>query len=178
MQTIQPIQIENASAGTKRLLEAADAEFGATINMIRTIAQSAAALEGYLRFSSALASGKLDEKFRQQLALAVAQANGCGYSLAAHTTLAGRLGLTVDEIRASREARSADSKVDAGLKFTRDLVVRGGDCSPEDLRSLRKPATLRARSSRSSPMSGSTYMRTISTSPLTPRSTFRRSHSI
>src|SRR5215470_9618777 len=98
MQYIQPIEIENASEGTKRLLEAADAEFGAAPNMTRTMAQSPAALEGYLRMSRALAGGKLDPKLSQQIALTVAQANGCEYTLAAHTVFAGRLGLTGEEI--------------------------------------------------------------------------------
>jgi uncharacterized peroxidase-related enzyme len=137
MQTIQPIQIEDAGVEVKRLLQAVNDELGFTPNMVKSMAQSPAALEGYLRLHNALAGGKLDPKFREQLALAIAQANCCEYSLAAHTTLAGKLGVTRDEIQESREARSTDRKTDAGLSFARDLVGSRGDCSLEDLRQLR-----------------------------------------
>src|SRR5882724_9850923 len=138
MQTIQPIQTENASVEVKRLLEAVGAEYGLIPNMMKAMAQSPSALEGYLRFSSALSGGALDPKFREKIALVVAQANGCEYSLAAHTASAGRLGLIGGEILASREAWSPDPKTSAGLKFARDIVISGGDSPAEDLRQLRQ----------------------------------------
>src|SRR5437764_14216937 len=103
MQTIQPIQTENSSVEAKRLLEAAGDEYGLIPNMMKAMAQSPAALEGYLRFSGALAGGSLDPKLREQIALTVAQVNGCMYSLASHTASAGRLGVDGDEILARRE---------------------------------------------------------------------------
>jgi uncharacterized peroxidase-related enzyme len=138
MQTIQPIQTENASVEAKRLLQAVSAEYGLIPNMMKAMAQSPSALEGYLRFSSALAGGALDPKFREQIALTVAQANGCVYSLAAHTSSAGRLGVAGDEILSSREAWSPDTKRSAGLKFARDIVISSGDGPGEDLRQLRQ----------------------------------------
>jgi len=133
MQTIQPIQLENASDSTKRLLLAASGLTGLPSNMIRTVAHSQRALEGYLQFSRALAGGRLDPRERVQLALTVAQANLCEYSLAYHTALARKLGLIDDHILASRQGHADDPKVDAALRFARELVAENGDCSPEEL---------------------------------------------
>ena len=88
-----------------------------TPNMMKTMARSPAALDGYLAFSGALAAGGLNVKFREQIALAVAQANQCEYCLAAHTAIGGMVGLTQDQVTAAREVRNGDAKVDAGLKF-------------------------------------------------------------
>jgi AhpD family alkylhydroperoxidase len=137
MQTIQPIQDEHRDSQTERLLNVVRGELGLTPNMMKTMAQSPAALEGYLNLSGALASGVLDPQLREQVALAVAQANRCEYSLAAHIALGRKAGLTEDEILASREARAADSRSDAALKFVRDLVIHRGDLLAGNLRRLR-----------------------------------------
>ena len=133
MQTIEPIQLENASDATKRLVVSASADNGLPSNMIKSMAQSPNALEGYLQFSRALKGGKLDQEEREQIALAVAQANLCEYSLAYHTALARKLGLTDDHILESRDGRAIDRKLDAALRFAKDLVAESGDCSPADL---------------------------------------------
>jgi uncharacterized peroxidase-related enzyme len=133
MQTIQPIQLENASEATKRLLATESAKTGLPSNMMKSLAQSPAVLEGYMQFRRALDGSKLDRIEREQIALAVAQANLCEYSLAYHTALARKLGLTDDHIMASREGRAADRKVDAALRFARELVAESGDCSTSEL---------------------------------------------
>jgi AhpD family alkylhydroperoxidase len=137
MQTIQPIQNEQHDAQTQRLLDAVRGELGLAPNMMKTMAQSPAALEGYLNLSGALANGVLDPQLREQIALTVAQANRCEYSLAAHVTLGRKAGLTEDRILASREACAADYRTDVALKFVRDLVISRGDLLAENLRRLR-----------------------------------------
>src|ERR1700751_3580308 len=100
---------------------------------MKTLPQIPQGLEGFLPFSCALAGGKLDQKVREQIALAVAQANLCEYSLAYHTTIARKLGLSDNEILASREGRAADSRIEAALRFARELVAENGDSSTEEL---------------------------------------------
>jgi uncharacterized peroxidase-related enzyme len=124
VQTILPVQTEVTANG----------ERGLVCNMLRTMAQSPGALEGYLQFKRALDSGVLSAKIREQIALAVAQTNLCEYSLAQHAHQASQLGLTKEQILASREARSMDGAIDAVLRFARNLAARGGECSPVELR--------------------------------------------
>jgi AhpD family alkylhydroperoxidase len=137
MQTIQPIQDEQRDSQTQRLLDVVRGELGLTPDMMKTMAQSPASLEGYLNLSGALSNGVLDPQLREQIALTVAQTNRCEYSLAAHVALGRRASLTEDEILASREARAADYRTDAALKFVRDLVISRGDLLAENLRRLR-----------------------------------------
>jgi AhpD family alkylhydroperoxidase len=141
MQTIQPIQIENAEGPMLRILEVVKSEQaaffneeGALSNMVQTLAHSPRAIEGYVHFNRTLAHGKLGSKFREQLALAVAQANQCEYSLSQHASMARRLGLSNNEILASREARGTDVKTRVALQFAQGLVTRSSGTDAEDLR--------------------------------------------
>ena len=86
------------------LLDIVQSKLGMTPNLMRTLANAPAALKGYLDLNTALAGGVLDGKFREQIALAVAQANACDYCLSAHTTLGAMAGLTPNEVTASRGA--------------------------------------------------------------------------
>jgi len=129
MSRITPIEPADASGKAKQLLDAVHKNLGLTPNLMKTLAASPAALEGYLSLNTALAGGVLDTKFREQIALAVAQANACEYCLAAHTALGTLAGLQPEEITASREARAADARLDAGLKFARAIVLNRGQVS-------------------------------------------------
>jgi AhpD family alkylhydroperoxidase len=124
MQTIRPVQMEDAAEATRRIYESVSATQGGLSNMIKTMGHAHNVLQGYVQFNGALNGGKLSPKLREQIALTVAQADRCEYSLAQHAERAGRLGLTQEEIASSREARSVDPKTDAALKFARDLVTR------------------------------------------------------
>ena len=138
MQTIQPIQDEHRDFRTQRLFDVVRGELGLTENMVKTMAQSPAALEGYLNLNGALNNGALDPQLREQIALTVAQVNRCVPSLAAHISLGRKAGLTDVRIMASQDACAADSRSDAALKFVRDLVIRRGDLLADNLRRLRE----------------------------------------
>src|ERR1700704_2982066 len=120
MQTTPSVAPIRTSAHARRLLDAVTAEQGFASNMITAMAQCPPALEGYLHLNCALAAGSLSSKLRVKIALAVAQANECEYSLAQHSAHAGQLGLNEDQIRASREACGVV------LQFVRDLVRKPG----------------------------------------------------
>jgi AhpD family alkylhydroperoxidase len=131
MQIIEPIASAHADGAAIALTETGNAEAGFPSNMIRTMAQSPHALDGYLQFNRALASGKLDPKLRERIALTVAQVNDCEYSLAQHTLLAARLGLTEEDIIESRDGRGRDRRTVAALTFARSLVRTGDAQAPE-----------------------------------------------
>ena len=77
-------------------------------------------------------------KTREQIALAVAQANECDYCLAAHTTLGKMAGLSADQIRDSRRATSVEPKADALIRFARTVVDTKGRVSNADLQTVRE----------------------------------------
>jgi uncharacterized peroxidase-related enzyme len=138
MSRIQPIQNADATGKAKQLLDGVQAKLGKTPNLMKTLAQAPAALEGYLNLSGALAAGTLDAKFREQLALAVAQANSCEYCLSAHSTIGKMAGLRAEEVTASRRSQSDDPKRNAGLKFAQLLVVQRGLVSDAALEAVRR----------------------------------------
>ncbi len=138
MQRITAIQPNEATGKAKQLLDGVQAKLGMTPNLMKTLAASPAALEGYLTFSGALGTGVLNGKFREQIALAVAQANSCEYCLSAHSTIGKMVGLTPEEIAASREARAEDPKRDAGLRFAQSIVVQRGEVSDPALDTIRQ----------------------------------------
>jgi AhpD family alkylhydroperoxidase len=76
-------------------------------------------------------------KIREQIALAVAEANGCDYCLAAHTAVGKAIGLTPEQIRDSRLGGGVDGKTDALVKFARRMVDARGKVSDADLVAVR-----------------------------------------
>ena len=137
MSRIQPIQPAEATGKAKQLLDGVQAKIGMTPNLMKTLAQAPAALEAYLNFNGALGGGVLDAKFREQIAIAVAQANSCEYCLSAHTTIGKMTGLKPEELAASRHAQAVDPKQDAGLKFAQALVIHRGLVSDAALQGVR-----------------------------------------
>ncbi len=86
-------------------------KLGTVPNLFRVIANSPAALAGYLGLSGALAGGVLDAATRERIALAVAEFNGCGYCLSAHTYLARNVAkLDAAEVAANRDGTSGDPR--------------------------------------------------------------------
>lgn len=137
MPRLEAIDPREATGRTKELLDGVQAKLGRVPNLLRTFANSPAALEGYLNFSGALAGGQLDAKLREQIALTVADANSCEYCLSAHTAIGKMVGLVDEEILASRRAASADPRTNAALVFAHRIVVKRGELDDSDVREVR-----------------------------------------
>ncbi|UUO07205.1 carboxymuconolactone decarboxylase family protein [Blastopirellula sp. J2-11] len=137
MSRLNAIAPENAEGKSKEMLETVGRKLGMVPNMMRTMANSPAVLEGYLSLSGALGHGKLSAKVREQIALAVAQANGCDYCLAAHSAVGKMVGLTSDQIGDSRNGRSIDPATDSLLRFARQIVETRGQVSDADVQAVR-----------------------------------------
>lgn len=133
-----PATIADAPQASQPMLEAVQKQLGVVPNLFRTVATSPAALEGYLGLSGALAKGWLPAPTRERIALAVAEINGCGYCLAAHTYLGRNLAKLDDaEILANRHGGSNDPKADAAVRFAASIVHQRGHVSDEEVRAVR-----------------------------------------
>ncbi|MBA4032460.1 MAG: peroxidase [Planctomyces sp.] len=137
MPRITALDPQHATGHVKELLEGVGRKLGMVPNMMRTMAQAPAVLEGYLQFSGALGHGQLSAKVREQIALAVAQANGCDYCLAAHSAIGKMVGLTADQLRDSRQGEAVDPGTDALLRFVRQVVETRGRVSDADVQAVR-----------------------------------------
>ena len=138
MSRLNLIAPEDANGKAKELLDAVKGKLGLVPNMTRAMANSPAVLDGYLQLSGALGKGKLPAKIREQLALAVAQANGCDYCLAAHSTIGKMVGLTADQIRDSRLGTAVDPKTDVLIRFARKVNESRGRVSDRDIAEVRE----------------------------------------
>jgi uncharacterized peroxidase-related enzyme len=138
MSRFAQIAPETATGKAKQLLDSVKAKLGLVPNMTRAMANSPAVLNAYLQFSGALAAGSLSAKSREQIALAVGQANECDYCLSGHSALGKMAGLTPDQIRDSRQGTAADGKTDALLRLSRKLVETRGQVSDGDVDAARR----------------------------------------
>lgn len=138
MQRIIPINLENATGEAKRLLEMTQERYGMTTNFEKTLANSPAALEGYLNFKEHLKGGLLDATLLERIALLVSEKNRSPYCLAAHTTLGRVVGLSEEEIVDSRGGVSPDSKVEIALQFVCRVLEKHGQISDADLARIRR----------------------------------------
>ena len=133
-----PATIEDAPQAAHDLLYAVKAKIGQVPNLYRLTATSPATLGGLLGLSGALGDGALSPALREQIALTVANVNGCGYCNAAHGFIGKQmLKLDDDTIAAAREGRASDPKADAALRFARKVAVSRADVSDADVAEVR-----------------------------------------
>jgi uncharacterized peroxidase-related enzyme len=133
MSRFHPVEPSNAKGKQKELLDSVKGKLGIVPNMTRVMAASPAVLEAYLGFSGALATGLLDAKTREELALLTAQENHCNYCLSAHTAIGKMVGLNHDEIVASRKGSGTSPKTTAALTFAKCVLDTKGEISEADL---------------------------------------------
>ncbi|MGP0067114.1 MAG: carboxymuconolactone decarboxylase family protein [Isosphaeraceae bacterium] len=137
MSRLNQIAPETATGRTKELLDAVKGKLGLVPNMTRAMANAPAVLEGYLEFSGALGKGKLPARSREQLALAIGQANGCDYCVSAHSAIGKMVGLTAEQVRDSRLGTAVDSKDGVLIRFARKVLESRGQVSDDDIRQVR-----------------------------------------
>ena len=70
MARIEPINPKDTTGKAKDLLDSVQVKFGKAPNIFKTMANSPAALEGFLPLQGALAGGVLSESFQEQVAFA------------------------------------------------------------------------------------------------------------
>ena len=133
-----PANIEIAPAAARPLLEAVGKQLGSVPNLFRIVSNSPAGLEGYLGLNGALGHGQLDVRTRNRIALTVAELNGCGYCLSAHTYL-GRNVAKLDDAEMVRNQRgtSSDPKAEVALSFAAKLVRERGHVTDADVAALK-----------------------------------------
>ncbi|GAA3072670.1 hypothetical protein GCM10010464_40940 [Pseudonocardia yunnanensis] len=114
-------------ADQRELLEQTAAQLGKVPNLYAAIANGPAALRGYLVLREALGNGALDARTREKLALLIAEVNGCGYCVAAHTFRGTRLfKMSAQELLDTRQARDSDPHTEAVLHIARAVLRTGG----------------------------------------------------
>ncbi|WP_241002888.1 carboxymuconolactone decarboxylase family protein [Streptomyces sp. CB01881] len=113
------------------LLDRVQKQLGRVPNLYASMAEAPAALEGYLAMRDQLGRGVLRARVREQLALLVAQENDCTYCVSAHSLRGGTMGLSNEELLATRDASDADPHTRALLALARELIRTRGRIGDE-----------------------------------------------
>ncbi len=139
MTRLTAINPEQATGKTKELFTVIQRKLGMVPNMMRTMGNSPAFLEGYLNLSAALAGGTLSAKTGELIALTVAESNHCNYCLSAHSYIGANL-VKIDaaSLEAARNASSTNAKTDAILKFAATLVEKKGLVNNMDVNTVKE----------------------------------------
>lgn len=137
MARVTIIDPNTATGEARQLLDAVQAGLGVVPNFIRVLANSPAALNGFLGLHSIAGAGALDPQTRERIALSVAEQNACQYCVSAHTAIGRKVGLANEEMLANRAGRSADAKAEAALTFARALVEHTGQVSKAEFDAVR-----------------------------------------
>jgi len=128
MNALKPLTIETAPEESKDTLRGIQKGFGFIPNLMATFANSPAVLNGYMGLDAAWDKSSLTPKERQVILLATSVENSCKYCTAAHSTiLKGMMKVDAELVSAIRNKKDvADSKLNALVKFTREIVSERG----------------------------------------------------
>lgn len=138
MSYVPLINATQTTADRAALLSQIQNAFGMVPNMFRAVANSPAALRSMWGSFGALGGGSLSPMLGEQIAVAVANRNGCEYCLAAHTVLGRKAGATAEEMSAAQAGLAIDPKTDAALRFALLVVEQRGQVNGDDVRRLRE----------------------------------------
>ncbi|KTE17833.1 carboxymuconolactone decarboxylase family protein [Sphingopyxis sp. H115] len=133
MQRISAVPLETTDEAVAPLFSAIRAKMGGVPNIMRTMAQSPAALEAYLGLSNALGKGRFTAGERELIALAAAGENSCDYCASAHTALGKMAGLgqaDMQQVIAGGELSGGNGAI---IAMVRTIVSRKGVISDAEI---------------------------------------------
>jgi uncharacterized peroxidase-related enzyme len=137
MSTFKSIEPAEATGQTKQLFDGLQRNLGMVPNLAKQLANSPAVLKAYMSWSASLSEGVLPAQLREQIAVAVASANGCDYCLSAHTVLGSLTGLKPEQLEVAQRAEAPDVRSAAALRFAVKVVAKRGHVESDDVPSLR-----------------------------------------
>lgn len=115
MSLIPHLSDEAARPDVANLFNKARAAMGKVPNLFRVMAQAPVVLDVFWNAKGALGGGVLPASAQEQIAVAIAAANGCDYCLAAHTGGARAKGVSAQDAADAQSGRASDPHVAAIL---------------------------------------------------------------
>jgi uncharacterized peroxidase-related enzyme len=137
MARLNVVTPEQATGQTGELYGAIKSAVGAIPNIYQGVANSPAALGAVLQIGQALKQGRLGGAEAEAIRLAVSEANGCDYCLAAHTLLGRQAGLSDADVVQIRRGRARDSKIAALVGFVNAVLRPNGALSDADIQAVK-----------------------------------------
>jgi AhpD family alkylhydroperoxidase len=133
MPRIEPLSDDQATGQAAELFSAITEKVGKVPNLYRTLGQAPSVLAGLLQLGEALDGGSLSAPVKEQIALRVANRNGCDYCESAHTAIGKSVGLSEDQTIAARQGSADDDKAQAILQLVDAILEREGLVTDDQL---------------------------------------------
>jgi uncharacterized peroxidase-related enzyme len=128
---------DDAPAESQAILDNVNKMLGFVPNHYRLMSISPNALSGWAGLMGPV-SKTLDLKTREGIALAVSEANGCDYCLAAHSYVSTNMAkIPPEEIDLNRQGRSSNPKRQAAVAFAKALIETRGKVSDAQFAAIR-----------------------------------------
>lgn len=137
MSAITPLTDAEAGPAVAGIFNAARAAMGKVPNLYRVLAHAPAALEVYTGSRGFLRRGVLTPQAQEQIAIAVATANGCDYCLAAHTGAARAAGVSAQDRATAQQGLTSDPGTQAILQLALAVNTSHGQASGQALEAAR-----------------------------------------
>lgn len=138
MPRIEPLTDDLAAGQAAELFSAITQKVGKVPNLYRTLGQAPSVLAGLLQLGEALDGGSLSAPVKEQIALRVANRNGCDYCEAAHTAIGKSVGLSEDQVINARQGQANDDKSQAILQLVDAILEREGFVTDDQLNTARE----------------------------------------
>lgn len=126
MQVLEAVNSHNENGSNREVFAAIEQRLKRVPNMLKLMGNSPAILAAYLKFNEAFDKTKMTPKMRGSITAAVAEANGCDYTLSVAYALGRVEGLSNDELDAARRGQSRDPGIAAALRFALTIVHERG----------------------------------------------------
>jgi uncharacterized peroxidase-related enzyme len=133
-----PVVSSNVDGKVAATLSQLKASMGMIPNLFATLANAPVALDGYLALKKALSRGRLTDRQREILSLAVGQEDECRYCLSAHTKSAKAAGMSEADVLKARSGDGDDPFERSLASFAKAIVHERGHLSNEELENARK----------------------------------------
>lgn len=139
MSRLHDAPVANATGAAADLFAAITKAAGKVPNAYAAIGNnSPLALDAVLKLDAALGKSSLSRKQIEAVKLAVSEANGCDYCVAAHTLMGRKSGLSeADMLAIRRGGATADAQLDVLAGFARTAVTTRGTVPAENVAAVR-----------------------------------------
>lgn len=129
MSAITALSDDDVTPHVAEIFAGAKASMGKVPNLFRVLAHAPAALDVYTGSKRVLRDGALSPQAQEQIAIAIAAANGCDYCLAAHTGAARAAGVSTEDRASAQSGRASDAKIQAVLDLALAVNATHGQAS-------------------------------------------------
>jgi uncharacterized peroxidase-related enzyme len=128
---------ETAPEASRPFLEKSKERFGFSPNILGALAESPAALEGYISLATLFGGTSFTATERQIVLIAASAKNGCAYCVAAHSVMAAGEKVSEEVIAALRDGQPiADARLEALRRFVEILVEKRGWASDSEVQTF------------------------------------------